>query len=327
MNSAFKFHERIRAVYESGVGNGQVKALALEIGLAASTVSIYAIGQGWGTRHMNKSEAGKALEMRERASLHCVHFQECLDKAAKNNKGSLECHKCEKFEFIRDHYHKEINLAGINNQIEVPHSVSVGNFECKPAPGINGQSNKQGRKIMEEYTKDERPTSNIERPMMNEKDKGEEETRVCSQADCEHGGKPQPIENFGIHPPSGKRKKMCNTCFSKKLRAGQQRRHERRKEKKKKGKDERPTSNSPEASKHLSASGGSNEKIKKDEKIEVTERENEHTLTICFESHQEIYKELIELAEAELRTPGNQTLYMLRDFFEEFKQRDAADIK
>ena len=130
-----------------------------------------------------------------------------------------------------------------------------------------------------------------ERPMVNEKDKNEHEpeTQICKEPDCEFGGKPQPIENFGIHASSGKRLRVCKKCMSRRMSEGQQRRHEKKR-------NERPTSNVQHRT--------SNKKPVADAT----------SLTIDFSNHPTVLEKIKRIASDELRTPGNQVLYWLKEF-------------
>lgn len=53
-------------------------------------------------------------EKRAFAAMHCVYYAECLDRVAKRN-GQLECHKCDRMKFERDHYLKEVGAHMINH--------------------------------------------------------------------------------------------------------------------------------------------------------------------------------------------------------------------
>jgi len=129
-------------------------------------------------------------------------------------------------------------------------SKAWGPGRIKPgALDVNCQNCKQGKKIMENQFrldedqgkdehqgKDEPATQPAgKRPMMNEKDKGEPETRVCKEKDCEFGGEPQPIGSFQIHGPSQKPLGICKVCMGKKLKKGKQEKQKKR--------DEHSTSN------------------------------------------------------------------------------------
>lgn len=123
-------------------------------------------------------------------------------------------------EIYRCHMSVAACIARQENARKYVDSNAWGPGRVKPgALDINCQNCKQGKEIMEHQGKDEHSTSNIERPMMNEKDGGDTETRVCSQPDCEAGGCPQPIENFQKHF-SGSRLSVCKACMEKKRRAG-----------------------------------------------------------------------------------------------------------
>jgi len=69
------------------------------------------------------------------------------------------------------------------------------------------------------------------------------------------------------------------------------------------GKDEHPTSNAQRRT--------SNEKIRKDEKIEGPEK---NSLVIDFSKHPDVLDRIKEIAKDELREPGNQVLYWLKEF-------------
>jgi len=334
-----EMHERIRTVYEAGVGSGQVNALARELGLRFQTVSVYANRQGWGYTKGPGAQTKKALEMRELASLHCEHFQECLKLAAKNNV-SLECHACDRMTFLRDTWQKEVSLANISRSGEGEQPVKFEGISCPVGEGR--------KKIMEKQTKDEpatqpadkRPTSDVQRPIMNEKDlvlqnpstvsiedlpgpktKGELETRVCSQADCEFRGKPQPIENFAIQPRYGTRFKMCKACLTKRKQAGQRRRQERLREEKKEGKkirlkDERPTSNVEHRTSnemHRPLQG----RIEIPELPPIVEYAAPELLEVrvletLLDGLPDVFAKIVEIAKEQERTPGAQVRYLLK---------------
>jgi len=224
-----------------------------------------------------KKEWRSMRDARSFASTNCVYYRECLSAAAKINK-QLQCHVCDRMKVARDTFKREVNLANFSRSGAGEHSVKLGEISCPV--NMTGE-----KKIMENQSK------------LDEKDKGEAaETRVCSQSNCEHGGKPQPIDEFKIHPRFGTRFKMCNSCLTKRKQIGQQRRHERRKEEKKKmdehqGKDEYST-----------------EKIKKNEKVE------KNFLTIDFSKHTTVLEKIGQIAADELRTPEDQVLYWLKEF-------------
>lgn len=226
----------------------------------------------------------KAQEVRAHASINCVHYQKCRDEAAYANR-QMQCHKCEKYEFEQDIYQKEVNLANISRSGAGEQSVKVGEISCPANATGDNCKDRGGRKgIMDQHKKDEM------------------ETKVCSQADCEHAGQPQPIENFGIHGPSGKKRKMCNACFNQRLRDGHQRRHERKKDERlsepKAATSRRPTSNKKPVADATS-------------------------LTIDFSNHLKVFESIKQIAEDELRTPGNQVLYWLKEFSIIVQKEDA----
>lgn len=46
------------------------------------------------------------------------------------------------------------------------------------------------------------------------------ETKQCADPECSHGKTAQPIDNFRIHPPSGKRMRICKDCQARRIAAG-----------------------------------------------------------------------------------------------------------
>jgi hypothetical protein len=345
--------ERIRAVYAAGVGNGQVRDLAGEMGMAIGAVSAYANRQGWTYARGPGAQTKKSLAARELASLHCEHYRECLGIAAKNNV-SLECHTCDRMTFGRDAWQKEVSLANISRSGDGEQSVKVEVTSCPVGGGR--------KKIVEKQAKDERPTSNglkderrtsnVQHRTSNEenpgtisiedlpgpKSKGELETRICSQADCEFGGDPQPIDNFrrNLRYPE-KRFKKCNSCVSKRMQAGQRRRQERLREERKEGKkirrledqggkDERLSE--PEATTSLRPTSNveyrvSNEKTGPLQACivipelppygeYVTELPEVRVLEALLDGLPEVFAKIIEIARDQERTPEAQVRYLLK---------------
>ncbi|HUV78937.1 MAG TPA: hypothetical protein VMW06_12875, partial [Desulfobacterales bacterium] len=67
-----------------------------------------------------------------------------------------------------------------------------------------------------------------------------EMSKACTDPACEHGGKPQPIDNFQIHGPSGQRMGVCRDCMGRKMSAGKKNKTSAAKtEKQKPGKKDR----------------------------------------------------------------------------------------
>lgn len=69
-------------------------------------------------------EKKKRRKQRAFAALHCVHYVECLDRAAKINK-KLNCLNCDRLEFSRDNYQKEIFMDTLNNHDAGVHVVHI----------------------------------------------------------------------------------------------------------------------------------------------------------------------------------------------------------
>jgi hypothetical protein len=150
-------------------------------------------------------------------------------------------------------------------------SHTWGQGRIKPgALDINCQNCEQGRKIMEEYS-----TISLPGP----KSKEEIATQVCSQKDCEHGGKPQPIKNFKLHPKSRTPFKMCNSCLAKRTNAGQQRRRK---------KNERQND------------------------LATAKPSQNSSLEILLNDLPEVLNKIVEVAEKEERTPEAQVRYLLK---------------
>jgi len=291
-----------------------------------------------------------AREARIFASTNCVHYQKCRDEAAYANR-QMQCHKCEQMKVDRDTWQKEVSLANISRSGEGEQSVKVEEISCPVGEGR--------KKIMEKQVKDERPTSNVEHQTPNEKNpgtisiedlpgpksKGELETRVCSQADCEFGGEPQPIDNFRRNPRyPEKRFKKCNSCVSKLMQAGQRRRQERLREEKKEGKkvgrlegrtpvqneigDERPTSprlNRKEVSRgknveHRTSNempGPLQERIEIPELMPLIGDRNlrlleTRVLEALLDGLPDVFDKIVEIARDQERTPKAQARYLLK---------------
>jgi hypothetical protein len=217
---------------------------------------------------------------------------------------------------------------------------------------VNCRDCKQGREIMEKnnkmsdvgcqvsggdvMAKDPRETRIEDLP--GPKSKGELETRICSQADCEFGGDPQPIDNFrrNLRYPE-KRFKKCNSCVSKRMQAGQRRRQERLREERKEGKkirrledqggkDERLSE--PEATTSLRPTSNveyrvSNEKTGPLQACivipelppygeYVTELPEVRVLEALLDGLPEVFAKIIEIARDQERTPEAQVRYLLK---------------
>ena len=56
-------------------------------------------------------------EKRFFASKHCIHYDQCLNEAAKNGK-TMYCYKCEKIEIVHNNYQKGVDKTSISNNIE-----------------------------------------------------------------------------------------------------------------------------------------------------------------------------------------------------------------
>jgi len=119
-----EIHNRIFEVYNHGIGQGRVKALALELGISAARISKYAHSQGWSTRHNKKSERKKARKKRAFAALHCKKYRECRDAAAYANQ-PMNCHKCDMLDFEANHYQKEIGIENLNHHYTGEHQIKI----------------------------------------------------------------------------------------------------------------------------------------------------------------------------------------------------------
>lgn len=236
-------------------------------------------------KKVSRYEEKKNREKRAFAALHCVHYQECLDKAAKSNK-RLECHKCEMFKIVPDSYQKEMNVAAFNNQNADEQSIKVEHFQCKTGvTDINRQSSKQGKKIMEEHSGQKSEV---------EDQKPGVETQICQEKDCEHGGEPRPIDDFQIHGRSktpGVRIKTCKSCMIKKRLAGKQKRLEK--------------------------------EMAQDQKPEINPKKMKNQLKLQEETHVDFLKTLLDglpkvleninkIAADQERTPEAQVRYFLK---------------
>lgn len=117
-------HNKVYNVYHKGVENGRVKALSQELGVPLYIITRYAHMQGWSTRPNKIFEEKKIRESRVFASLHCASYRKCRDKAAYANK-PMNCHKCERLVFDRDHYLKEVGVESINNHHTDEYDIQV----------------------------------------------------------------------------------------------------------------------------------------------------------------------------------------------------------
>ena len=108
-------HNTIRAAYQGDTGNGQIRDLAILLGLPrmkkTNTISL-------------RAKRENRREKRAFAALHCVHYQECLDRVSKKNK-QMECHKCDRLKFETDTYRKEVGVHTINNYDSGEHAIRV----------------------------------------------------------------------------------------------------------------------------------------------------------------------------------------------------------
>lgn len=58
----------------------------------------------------------KREKARQYASLHCIYYRDCRDKAAYSSR-SMKCYQCEKFEKIENNYQKELGPEMFNRSV------------------------------------------------------------------------------------------------------------------------------------------------------------------------------------------------------------------
>ena len=109
------------------------------------------------------------------------------------------------------------------------------------------------------------------------------ETKICKDEKCDFKGIPQPIDDFQVHGPSGRRFDICRTCQRRKIKAG----HRKRVKK-----------SFPESTEQPKTEPGNKRII------------------IDFSKHGDIYDELLEMAKEQLRSPENQILFIFKLIYE-----------
>jgi hypothetical protein len=149
-------------------------------------------------KHLRDAQSARVF-----ASTNCVHYRECRDRAAFSNR-EMKCHRCDEMEIQDGVYQKEVALSnlssgGLQEHPEIEHVgvIPAGDGPKKPYMGSRKMEHTQSA----------------------------EQTKICRDPNCEHGGQPQPIDEFGVHGRWGTRLNVCNACLAKKRSLGQQRRH------------------------------------------------------------------------------------------------------
>jgi len=203
----------------------------------------------------------------------------------------------------RDTFKREVNLANFSRSGAGEHSVKIGEMSCPV--NITGEKKimEKQSKLDEDQRKDEHRTSNIERPMVNEKDKNEPEpepeAQVCKDPECEFGGQAQPIGNFQIHgrsKGSGVRIGTCKSCMTRKRLAGTKRKTSNKKPAAAPGDTPQPETETPPAPRDL----------------KTYQYYPHDMLETLLDGLPEVLKTIKETAHEQERTPVAQVRYLLK---------------
>ncbi len=133
-----------------------------------------------------------------------------------------------------------------------------------------------------------------EEKTMTEKQEGYQAMQICKDLECESKGQPQPLDDFGIHAPSGNRLKICTSCFGRRIKEGHARRSKMVEKKPK-----------PIVKKEVKMFSENTSEI-------IIPKDDEYVLTLDFSGFTEVLEKIQKIAKEQLRTPENQAIYWLK---------------